>query len=57
VRANWPSGATRRWPPGIAADRLVLDPGIGFAKTAEHNWALLGAWSALDRSGSRCCWR
>ena len=26
---------------GVAADRIVLDPGIGFAKTAEHNLALL----------------
>ncbi|HEX6917672.1 MAG TPA: dihydropteroate synthase [Phycicoccus sp.] len=26
---------------GIAPDRLVLDPGFGFAKTAEHNWELL----------------
>jgi dihydropteroate synthase len=26
---------------GIAQDRLVLDPGFGFAKLAEHNWALL----------------
>ena len=26
---------------GVAADRLVIDPGIGFAKTAAHNWALL----------------
>jgi dihydropteroate synthase len=26
---------------GIAADRLVLDPGFGFAKTAAHNWSLL----------------
>ena len=26
---------------GIAADRIVLDPGIGFGKTAEHNVALL----------------
>ena len=26
---------------GIDRDRLVLDPGLGFAKTAEHNWALL----------------
>jgi dihydropteroate synthase len=25
---------------GIAADRIVLDPGLGFAKTAAHNWAL-----------------
>lgn len=26
---------------GVAADRIVLDPGIGFAKTAAHNLALL----------------
>jgi dihydropteroate synthase len=26
---------------GIAADQLILDPGIGFAKTGEHNWQLL----------------
>ncbi|MEK4241924.1 dihydropteroate synthase [Janibacter sp. FSL W8-0316] len=26
---------------GAQREQLVLDPGIGFAKTAEHNWALL----------------
>lgn len=26
---------------GVAADRLIVDPGLGFAKTAAHNWALL----------------
>ena len=26
---------------GIERDRIVLDPGIGFAKTADHNWTLL----------------
>lgn len=26
---------------GVAAERLVLDPGLGFAKTGQHNWALL----------------
>jgi dihydropteroate synthase len=25
---------------GVAEDRLILDPGLGFAKTAEHNWRL-----------------
>ncbi|QSB17042.1 dihydropteroate synthase [Natronosporangium hydrolyticum] len=25
---------------GIAADKIILDPGLGFAKTAAHNWAL-----------------
>ncbi|MEV0677328.1 dihydropteroate synthase [Actinosynnema sp. NPDC050436] len=26
---------------GVAADRVVLDPGLGFAKNADHNWQLL----------------
>jgi len=26
---------------GVDPARLVLDPGLGFAKTGEHNWALL----------------
>jgi dihydropteroate synthase len=25
---------------GVAPERLILDPGIGFAKNATHNWAL-----------------
>jgi dihydropteroate synthase len=25
---------------GVAADRIIVDPGLGFAKTAEHNWQL-----------------
>ncbi|HEX3705472.1 MAG TPA: dihydropteroate synthase [Mycobacteriales bacterium] len=31
---------------GVAADAIIIDPGLGFAKTAEHNWALL---AHLDR--------
>jgi dihydropteroate synthase len=26
---------------GVALDRVVVDPGLGFAKDADHNWALL----------------
>jgi dihydropteroate synthase len=26
---------------GVAADRVVLDPGLGFAKGAAHNWSLI----------------
>jgi dihydropteroate synthase len=36
---------------GVAPEQLVLDPGLGFAKTAEHNWALLGALEALTGLG------
>jgi dihydropteroate synthase len=31
---------------GVDLDQIVLDPGIGFAKTPAHNWALL---AQLDR--------
>jgi dihydropteroate synthase len=36
---------------GIDSARIVLDPGIGFAKTAEHNWALLANLDALATLG------
>lgn len=26
---------------GVDRERVILDPGLGFAKTAEHNWTLL----------------
>jgi dihydropteroate synthase len=28
---------------GVDPGRLIIDPGLGFAKTAEHNWTLLRA--------------
>ena len=31
---------------GVSPDQLVVDPGLGFAKNADHNWALL---AGLDR--------
>jgi len=36
---------------GIEAENLVLDPGLGFAKNADHNWALLAALPALHDLG------
>jgi dihydropteroate synthase len=32
---------------GVDPELIVLDPGLGFAKTAEHNWALLARLDAL----------
>ena len=32
---------------GVSSDRIVIDPGLGFAKTAEHNWALLAHLDVL----------
>lgn len=36
---------------GVPAERVVLDPGLGFAKTAEHNWALLAGLDAVAALG------
>ena len=33
---------------GVVRDQLVIDPGLGFAKTAEQNWVLLGRLKAFD---------
>lgn len=38
---------------GIAPDRLILDPGLGFAKDTDHNWALLAAQPQLGALGYR----
>lgn len=36
---------------GVRADRLVLDPGLGFAKDAAHNWTLLAHLDELMSLG------
>jgi dihydropteroate synthase len=36
---------------GVAAERIWLDPGIGFGKTAAHNMELLRRLGELDRLG------
>ncbi|KRE95820.1 dihydropteroate synthase [Nocardioides sp. Soil774] len=36
---------------GIDLGRIVLDPGLGFAKTAEHNWQLLVFLDLLEPLG------
>jgi len=36
---------------GVRPDRIILDPGIGFAKTAEQNWRLLAHLRAIESIG------
>ena len=36
---------------GVSAGQLVLDPGLGFAKRAAHNWSLLAHLEALTGTG------
>src|SRR5690606_47426 len=35
----------------LGIEEVWIDPGIGFGKTAEHNWALLAAVPRFARSG------
>src|SRR3954453_8377500 len=36
---------------GVSPDRIAVDPGLGFAKTADHNWELLRHLPDLDALG------
>jgi dihydropteroate synthase len=36
---------------GVGQGQLILDPGLGFAKLAEHNWSLLAHLDALKSLG------
>ncbi len=36
---------------GVDPARLIIDPGLGFAKTAQHNWALLNALPEFVATG------
>lgn len=38
---------------GLAPDRIILDPGLGFAKESEHNWELLRHLPELAELGHR----
>lgn len=43
VRAELGARVDAAVAAGVAESALVIDPGLGFAKNAEHNWALLRA--------------
>ncbi|NYF41309.1 dihydropteroate synthase [Streptosporangium sandarakinum] len=36
---------------GVAEEQIVLDPGLGFSKNAEHNWAVLAGLDRLAELG------
>ena len=36
---------------GVDSSKIILDPGLGFSKTAAHNWALLGHLEDLQTLG------
>ncbi|MFF0541782.1 dihydropteroate synthase [Nocardia thailandica] len=51
VRAELETQVDKAVAAGVSADRLILDPGLGFAKNAEHNWELLAALPELVADG------
>ncbi|MGS2808199.1 dihydropteroate synthase [Nocardia sp. MW-W600-9] len=51
VRAELAAQVDLAVAAGVAPERLILDPGLGFAKNAEHNWELLGALPELVAGG------
>ncbi|HXW45318.1 MAG TPA: dihydropteroate synthase [Streptosporangiaceae bacterium] len=48
VRAELASRVSAAIAAGVQPEQIVVDPGLGFAKHPEHNWALL---ASLDRIG------
>ena len=38
---------------GVAPEQIIIDPGLGFAKDAQHNWALLANVPAIEELGHR----
>lgn len=51
VRAELADRVTAIRAAGVADDRIVLDPGLGFAKLAQHNWELLRRLDVLADLG------
>ncbi|HEX8096279.1 dihydropteroate synthase [Jatrophihabitans sp.] len=51
VRAELLARVEQALAAGVAASQLVLDPGIGFAKRAGHNWSLLAHLEAFTGTG------
>jgi dihydropteroate synthase len=38
---------------GVASEQIILDPGLGFSKNGEHNWALLRGLPQLTALGHK----
>ncbi len=51
VRDELAARVTELTGAGMSVDKIVLDPGLGFAKRAEHNWQLLASLDVLIETG------
>lgn len=53
VLAEWGQQRDAAVAAGIAADRIIFDPGLGFAKQPAHNWQLLRELDRIQSAGHR----
>lgn len=51
ILAFWQVSLERARAAGIDAANIILDPGIGFGKTLEHNWEVLRRFEELHAIG------
>ncbi|WP_396929939.1 dihydropteroate synthase [Mycolicibacterium sp.] len=51
VRDELLAGVDAAVAAGVDHENLIIDPGLGFAKTAQHNWALLHALPEFVATG------
>lgn len=51
VRDELLAGVDAAVAAGVDPQNLIIDPGLGFAKTAQHNWALLHALPEFVATG------
>ena len=51
VRDELMAGVDAAVRAGVDPGKLIIDPGLGFAKTAQHNWALLNALPEFVQTG------
>ena len=51
VRAELAARVEALLAAGVAREQLILDPGLGFAKTGEHNWQVLSRLDELTDLG------
>jgi dihydropteroate synthase len=53
VISEWSSQKNLALEAGIANEKIIFDPGLGFAKDADHNWNLLAHLPQLNDLGHR----
>jgi dihydropteroate synthase len=51
VLAETEAGVSRALSAGVGREAIVIDPGLGFSKRPEHNWALINRLSAFASLG------